>query len=706
VEPGASYVRWDDNLGLEDAWLYGGALTFELGSRVRLSPFYMTRSNLEADPTGLEAADSLFPGAEPFELDTRHIGAMLDLDLTDGNVVPFLRVGGGILRFDPDEGDALDRIALTYGGGLRFGVGRAGIRLFAEGTSFRLDPARLYAPDATFDGEEDTQTNLVGGARVSIPISAMPDDLGVGLASASVPVGIFAGEMRFASELGLDDQRLAGVRAGVAFNPLVSLQGFYWRGVNDDFDATEDMTGYGAEALFDIGSGAGLSPYLIVGGGRIDFEDEPEDGEALEDRTALILGAGLSFRLSDRVHLDASARDYLMDPGREIEETADPGDLTSSWLYSAALSVNIGGTTAQSRRRSAREARLQGEMDRLQRQMDSVQSAMMDEQRTAAERERMDRDQRERMDRDQREREDREERERMERDRADRQRTGETRSVRTPDGRVITLPVLEEGSVYIRFGSEGADTGPRGAMGDLTGPELRERIRGIVESVEGEEQEMSDEDMDALELLLLQRLRERRGGPAAQGDTMPSAVSMRILERLDEIEARLDRQMQGRTMPPAARPVPAEEEAEGTGAFSRAGRMEPMATLPYAGLQVGDDTQGTIGARLDFGPLEEGSPFRFVPEATFGFGDGDPSLTVMGNLLFTVASFGGERRWEPYLLGGAGFYSPTFLGLSTGVGVEFDLPTDQATPLRGFAELQGINLFDTTRFLFGVTLRR
>jgi hypothetical protein len=395
-----------------------------------------------------------------------------------------------------------------------------------------------------------------------------------------------------------------------------------------------------------------------------------------------------------------------MDPGREIEETADPGDLTSSWLYSAALSVNIGGTTAQSRRRSAREARLQGEMDRLQRQMDSVQSAMMDEQRTAAERERMDRDQRERMDRDQREREDREERERMERDRADRQRTGETRSVRTPDGRVITLPVLEEGSVYIRFGSEGADTGPRGAMGDLTGPELRERIRGIVESVEGEEQEMSDEDMDALELLLLQRLRERRGGPAAQGDTMPSAVSMRILERLDEIEARLDRQMQGRTMPPAARPVPAEEEAEGTGAFSRAGRMEPMATLPYAGLQVGDDTQGTIGARLDFGPLEEGSPFRFVPEATFGFGDGDPSLTVMGNLLFTVASFGGERRWEPYLLGGAGFYSPTFLGLSTGVGVEFDLPTDQATPLRGFAELQGINLFDTTRFLFGVTLRR
>jgi hypothetical protein len=379
-----------------------------------------------------------------------------------------------------------------------------------------------------------------------------------------------------------------------------------------------------------------------------------------------------------------------MDPGRELAETADPGDLTSSWLYSASLSVNVGGTTAQTRRRSAREARLQDEMTRLERQMDSVQTAMTEERRITLERERMDQ----------------EEGERAERERAEREREEETRSVQTPDGRVITLPVLDEGSVYIRFGPEGADTQPRGALAGMTRPQLRDRIRELVDSVDTEGPAMSDEEMEALELLLLQRIRARRGEPAPEGEAMPSAVSMEILERLAEIEARLDRQMQARPTPPAARPAPAEEAPRGTGAFSRAGRMAPLATLPYAGLQVGDDTQGTIGARLDFGPLEAGSPFRFVPEATFGFGDGDPSLTVMGNLLFTVASFGGERRWEPYLLGGAGFYSPTFLGLTTGVGVEFDLPTDQATPLRGFAELQGINLFDSTRFLFGVTLRR
>ncbi len=700
VEPGGSFVQWDEDLGLEDGWLWGGALTFELGSRVRLSPFYLTRSGLQADPTGIGGSDSLFADVDSFEFDARHVGVSMDLDLTDGNVVPFVRLGGGLLRLDPDSGDAIDRVALSYGGGLRFGLGRAGIRLFAEGTSYRLDAEELYTPGLAPEGEEAARRNLVGGVRVSIPISEMPDDPGMGLTGASVPLGIFAGQLNFDSESGLGEQRLAGARGGFALNPLVSLQGFYWQGVNDDLDATEEIKGYGAEAQFNLGSGAGISPFVLVGGGKIEFNDDPElVDEPREDRTALILGGGLTFPLSDRVDLHASVRDYLLDPGEALESTSDPSDLTNNWLYSAGLSVRLGGRTQEGRaqaradaqRESMRES-MEEEMARMRRQVDSVEAVARQartdaEDSTAAE---------------------------PDREEADEQPTSseatETRSVQTPDGRVITLPVLEEGSIYIRFGSQGADVGTRSGEGMVMGEaELQASIRRAMRAAGADTLTENEDELSALEERLLQQLRRENAQPDSQApaDTQMSEFSQRVLDRLDEIESRLDAQLQAQAAaPPATRVIEVQQTAPGSGAFDRASRLQPLNTVPYGGIHFGEDTQGTLGVRFDFGPLSNGSPFRFVPEATFGFGGGSPSLLVMGNVQFPVARFGGDYSAEPYLVAGAGFYSPTFLGINTGVGVRFDLDVGSSQPLRTFAELQGLNLYDDTRLLVGVRLNQ
>jgi hypothetical protein len=66
--------------------------------------------------------------------------------------------------------------------------------------------------------------------------------------------------LRYASKLGLEDQDLAGVRAGIDFSPQVGLRAFYWRGVNDDHDGTDPVAGYGGEAQLNLNAGPGISP--------------------------------------------------------------------------------------------------------------------------------------------------------------------------------------------------------------------------------------------------------------------------------------------------------------------------------------------------------------------------------------------------------------------------------------------------------------
>lgn len=701
AEPGLDYVSWDDDLGLDEGWMWGGAFTFELGPRIRLSPFFMTGEDFDGDPTLVDG----LPDAEPLSFDARHIGAALDVDIATGNVTPFLRVGGGVLRLDPDGRDAIERIALSYGGGLRFGVGRAGVRVFAQGTSYRLSTERLYAAGDP-DGDEATRSNLVGGARVSIPLSEMPDDPGVGLSGASFPVGLFAGELQFDDAAGLPDQRVAGVRAGITFNSLVSLQGFYWRGVNDDFDGVQDVRGYGLEGRFDLGSGTGVSPFVIAGGGRIDYPDADEVAAddpfaGRDDQTALILGAGLALRLTDRLDVEVAARDYLLDATGDLEDVSDPGELTNNWLFSAGVSLNLGGTTAQGRDR-ARMSREDAERQRMQARLDSLETRLADARRdsTAPAGNRASAG-----------------------DTAS--RGADTRTVTGPDGRVITLPVLEEGAIYIRFGPEGADTRPwpQAGGGQPAGLRLeRSELRDIIldELDRGAAADSADTlDVTELERRIVDRL-ERRGlvqepaarpAPAGEPSTAVAerldAIEAELMRRLDAIEARQRRvsQTPERSTPTPDVDVPVSTEET---AWDRMGRFQSSRTLPFGAVGFSDgDTQGLLGVRFDFGPLSPGSTLRLVPEAAFGFGGDETTLTVMANLQFPFADLGTPRDIQPYLLAGAGFYSPTFLGVNTGVGVEFDLrDADRGDPLRSYVELQGINLFDETRLAFGLSLRR
>lgn len=686
LEPGASYVEWDEELGLESGWLLGGGLAFELGPRVRLTPFYLQADGIEADPTGLMFDDApLFPDAEPLDLDVRHYGVDMDIDLLRSAVTPFVRLGGGILRLEPSgEGERLERIVLSYGAGLRFGVGRTSVRVSASNKTFRFDPARLYDPAAAMSVESD-KSNWMGNARVSIPISTQRESRDVGLVTSSAPLGVFVGSLDFADEMEMGTQRLAGVQAGLAFNPLVSVTGFYWQGVNDDFDDTQDLRGYGAEAQFELGSGTGVSPFLVVGGARLDYDQDSDDPRYAEqsDKTALILGGGLSFRLTDRVDLQASVRDYLVDTTRDLEDASDPGELVNNWLYSVGASLRVGGTTAEARSRQESRA-LAEERARLEeqiRRLEAGEPRMPADSLVVAE---------------------------TPVDTVAASDAPRARIVEGPEGRQIVLPVLEEGSIYIRFGPEGWDT--QGATaGETRGMVMdRENLRDIIrQEVQGAAGDSAQGlSLAELEERLFQRLRQPTDPAPSPGAT---GLSPEVVERLDAIERRLMQRLDAMQPSGPVPPTPARTEerretggaGSSEGAFSRVTRFDAQSVLPLGGLSLGGDaTQAMLGARFDFGFLKPDSRIKFVPEIAVGLGGDETTFTALGT--FQIPLLTGSSGVEPYVSGGAGLFTPSFLGISTAAGVAFDFG-GIGNGARSYAELQGINFFDTTRLLFGLS---
>jgi len=372
VTPTAEQVSWDNALGLDNTLLYGGRLGVVFGRRIELQGHYLT--NQGADNGVGDLYDRLGATNPPQNpgLGVRNYGAALVYNFSVGGFTPFLRGGGSVLRFVPEGGRRSDRVAFSYGGGLRFGKpGGLRFNVFAEDLRFRIDrtlllalPAGATPPVADADATK-LRSNLTYGAGLSIPLgggAATYDDTPqYQLGNVALPVDVFAGQQNFSGASGLPRQNIVGLRTGIDFGPLVGLRGFYWRGVNDNFSRQQGVQAYGGEAQFSLNAGPGVNPFLIAGAAQVDFLNTYDRVTAAgapiappADQTALILGGGVKIPVGTRFVLTGAARNYLGAVGGRTQDVAEASQLRSNWQYSVGLSLGIGGRGAR-RRTAARQ---------------------------------------------------------------------------------------------------------------------------------------------------------------------------------------------------------------------------------------------------------------------------------------------------------------------------------------------------------------
>jgi len=421
VLPTYEQLRWDDAWGLEDTRMPGIRVGIDFGPFFSLQPFYAWK-----DGVGIRDGLVPTPGNDVAEFfDVKLFGAEFQVNFGHAALAPFVKGGGGVLRTEDDVAGRRDRILLRGGGGVSFALGdRARAEVYGERLTTRLpSPFVPGAIDSEDHAEDGLVNSLVIGAGLRLPV-------GGGYRATDGTFGILPGiflepyvsRIEFDSRLRLARQYTAGGRAGVDLNQNVGLRAFYWRGVDDDFREWDDLESYGAELQFALNTGPGISPFLLIGGGRIKFKDDftDLDGVARDREDHLTLGGGMAIGLGDYTRIELGARSLFMTVGEEIEDVTSPDQLVANWQYSAGISVALGARPGQ--RTAAAPA--DPDRDRVNRELAAL----------------------------------REENERLRRG-EDPARAAVAVRDTIPAPRTITVPVPEVGEIILRYGPEYARAG-------------------------------------------------------------------------------------------------------------------------------------------------------------------------------------------------------------------------------------------------------
>ena len=650
LSPVAGRVYFDKNAGLEDGTFIGGRVGFGFGEYAELSGIYLVSNGLrtsfaEFDHLGEEFRDrfALLPRRD---VDVTQMGAELKFNLGRGSIFPFLSTGTGILRFDPENLDQSRLIYLSGSAGLQLGLSdHFAVLVQVEDLVYRYKPSNVLLSendlsDLGLTAGSFRQVNVNNLAlRVGIQIyaggrargeltevdRALRAQLSRGLSGISLQVEPMAGVIDFADELRFREaQRMVGISAGFDLGPYLGLRGLYWRGIEGgsitDFDR---LQAFGGEIKLKFGAVAGVFvPHLSLGGGYLDVLSGYEGNgfEEAVDRPFAMGGAGLSVALTDAIHAHGAVRSLLMST-ESTQTVNDPSQLAASMLYGAGISFGIGRRTLDYRPPSS-DIDVQTAL--IRRQNDSLRVALL---------------------------------------RAQGRPSGilpaDSAAV-TVGERWVTLPIPASGELYVRYG-EPSEKAPSVS------------IRPEPETAE--EESVTAEDIRRIVRETLQREIRERG--VSRDDT---STVRRLLDRIDELERRLEARDANRTSRPA----------EPTGY-----RLESF--LPVAGFSL-SPVGAVAGLRADFrSPALVGA--RFIPEVVAMADDEGLDFGINGGAAFPLGFNVASVR--PYA--GLG------LGLITHGGVEmvFNLfaGAEQVTSRgRFFGEYMSQDFFDLHRIVLGYRL--
>ncbi len=375
LSPTGEYVFWDKNTGISNGFLVGGHLGFGFGEFVELRATYLQDvNNLKRDFSSLSPMALKNAQLDTVGVSVQRWGGDLKLNLSRGGLVPYVTVGTGVQTIGADTMAKFKNIYVSAGAGLQFSGGdRYTLNVQAVNTAFNGSPVRSLTTAA-----ERTANNLstddypnellknwsvraslilyLGGRRPGELTDVDKAYLNNFSGGLSLPIEVTAGQLNFGKSLPYANTRYAGVSTGLNFGPYVGIRGFYWRGLEDGyFSQFSKLALYGGEGKFKLGTGQGLTPSILLGGGVIDAMDGYQADSIttgpLDKKGFVSGGLGLDFPFGRAVKLTAYAKALLTAPD-SIINAVDPNKLTTSWAYGLSLNLLIGNgmKTVESRK--------------------------------------------------------------------------------------------------------------------------------------------------------------------------------------------------------------------------------------------------------------------------------------------------------------------------------------------------------------------
>jgi len=373
LSPTGSAITWNKQSGLDGGYMYGPQVGFGFGRYVELSGLYMFSSGVETNVGRIDFLNqATYPrtsrNAEFFErrdVDITRYGGNLTLNIGSGMVIPYISAGTGIVGIDPENRPKSEHIYLSGGAGLKFSIDdRLTLNVGVDNMWYRYNPANTFMSDPSLNvlgiDRSEVKDKEIGnwaltagvtgylGGRNPSHMSDLDKDLqrslNGGFRGLSLIVEPMVGVVQFNDKLPYRaDQRVAGGSAGFDFGPYVGLRGFYLRGLEEDeWTKFDTFAMYGGELNFRFNdASAGLTPFLSIGAGYIDVNNEYEGRGVATDKPFALGGGGIELKLNDNFKLFGSAKAVLVS-NDDLGEINSTESISNSWMFNGGLSFAIG----------------------------------------------------------------------------------------------------------------------------------------------------------------------------------------------------------------------------------------------------------------------------------------------------------------------------------------------------------------------------
>lgn len=725
LSPTADYLIFEDNAGLKNGYAVGGTVGLGLGQYIELQASYMFGDRYRTDFARLRGGDEIVSERlgllKNQDITLQRYGLSTRVNLASTVIVPYLTAGTGIIRMTRNNLKASESLYISGGAGLmasvasrytffiqashmgyRYNPGSAFLR-GSEMNTADLQPANFTQVDVT---NWDIQLGIkayLGGSRFenSGDEIIFLDEFNGGWSNVRYTFDVFYGQIFFDESLGFPSTtHLTGLQAGLDFGPYAGVRGFYWRGIDDrDGLKFDRLHMYGAlfrTAFFR----SGVRPYVNVGGGYMRVLSDYDPGMLTDPQSQMfaLTGVGVEASITSNVFLkgDISAMAFT---GDGIDNAISPSSVNLSPMFTLGISYRIGDFVhrgQQDRRQPVTESArpvslaeadpITRELEQRQRMQIMRETALSTEIAKAlaegdtlvannltSELERLRRETPRPVDEPTEKVTETEKEEVVE---------------KKIDDRTITLPVLEEGEIYIRFGKPAP----------------------VVPVEAGESQTVRDLER-RVEQLLRDREAARTGQPQPQtGVTvLPSGDDGSMERRMRQFEERMLELLDSRQAQNGVTTQPQQESASATPDVTviqdrTAGELNGIAA--YLGAST--PYQGVIGVRGDYGSFLSGR-IELIPEFVLGFGNDTRMYNINALVLVPLPEI---RYIDPFLpytglgLGLMAFSNPPddIAGIqftwSFHLGAERDLG-----PGKLFIEYANLNLFSFNRLNAGYRYR-
>lgn len=692
ISPAVEHVMWHDNAALKGDYMFGGSLGVGLGQYIELKAHYMrgweTHSRFSSLRGGDGPLQERLSSIPEDKVNLERFGLSTVLNLSTSAVVPYLTGGMGIVRFDTDDVLQSESVFLSGGAGLMISVvSRYALYAQANHIAYQYNPGSTFLNGATlnatgiqplnFRNAQVSQWHFQVGMKAYLGgLSArgnnsgsFPDEFNGGLGNTRFTLSPVYGQISFHESVNLPSvQHIVGFESGLELGPLVSLNGFYWQGIDGRNGLQlEKLHFAGGEFRLNFFEST-VTPFASAGGGYMFASNyETESLSRPEDLVFGLLGVGIDASLNRNISVTGSLKS-LMHTRPGVDNALSRNKVAMSTMFNVGVRFSLGQTGFRTAgRRTGTEYTAGASPSGSVRTGSGSNGSITDEQRMLIMREATltseiakalsngEDDVAERL---------MEERELV-------------RAMMTgSDQRAFTIPVLPSGEVYIRFGNS------------------QNTIRSGTSSSEGTSTTGGTSD--------------RAGAPATHTvltqeelDRRLAAFERRLMELID---VRLSGQSPTSVVVSSqTTPVTRVQSGDATD-------MEPGREIEGVSLVTGLATplQGMLGVRVDYGTFFNGK-VDFQPEIILGFGSGATMYHINMNAMYPLDQLTWIDPLKPYVgigLGILAYSNPPSIASGIQFTAGFTLGADyELGPGWLFAEYANYNFFKFNRLNLGFRYR-